>query len=211
MTLHTSTAFFCAALFSLWGHISHVQARTITMLGDSITAGYGLGIGQDLASRLEQHLRRHDPTLKMMNHGLSGDTTAGGLARLHIVLNDKPQLMLLALGSNDALRGLPPSFVKQNLQSIIEQCQQKNLPVFLIGARAPKNWGPNYEQEFQNIFIDLAKRYKLPFYPFLLEGVALQPSLNQQDMLHPNAKGVEKIVEQLGPAIWTYVQTLPKP
>jgi acyl-CoA thioesterase-1 len=169
--------------------------------GDSITAGYGLPAGQAFPARLEEWLRERGIAARVINAGVSGDTTAGGLARLDWALADKPDLVILALGANDALRGIPCATVRDNLDKIIEKIQRIGAKVLLLGMQAPTNWGGDYKREFDRIFPDLAREHHLPLYPFLLEGVAMKPELNQPDGLHPNERGVAVLVDKIAPVV----------
>ena len=137
----------------------------------------------------------------MINAGVSGDTTAGGLARLDWALADKPDLVILALGANDALRGIDPSAVRANLEHIIGKIQASGAKILLLGMRAPPNWGEEYQQAFDRIFPELAREHDLPLYPFFLEGVAMKPELNQPDGLHPNERGVAVLVDRIAPVV----------
>jgi Lysophospholipase L1 and related esterases len=182
--------------------------KKIVMLGDSLTAGYGLPAPWALPVKLTEYLQNASQDVVIVNQGISGDTSGGGTARINDALAAKPDGLILALGANDALRGLPPTLMQENLSMIIEAHLAENIPVFLVGARAPSNWGPSYGDEFDQVFADLAQQHDLPFYPFLLEGVALDPKLNQDDMLHPNEQGVAEIVSRLGPQFLAFAQTL---
>jgi acyl-CoA thioesterase-1 len=169
--------------------------------GDSLTAGYGLPAGQAFPARLEAWLHERGIEARVVNAGVSGDTTAGGLARLDWALADKPDLVILALGANDALRGIDPSTVRGNLDKMIEKVQRRGAKVLLLGMQAPPNWGDDYKREFDRIFPDLAQEHHLPLYPFLLEGVAMKPELNQPDGLHPNERGVAILVDRIAPLV----------
>jgi acyl-CoA thioesterase-1 len=169
--------------------------------GDSLTAGYGLPPGQAFPAQLEGWLHEHGIQARIVNAGVSGDTTAGGLARLDWTLADKPDLVILALGANDALRGIPPSTVRGNLDKIIDKIQDSGAKVLLLGMQAPPNWGEEYKRGFDGIFPELARAHHLPLYPFFLEGVAMKPELNQPDGLHPNERGVAVLVEKIAPVV----------
>lgn len=175
---------------------------TITLLayGDSLIHGYGLPSGKTLPEQLEQALREEGWRVKVVNGGNSGDTTASGLARLDWTLGEHTDAVLLSLGANDGLRGLSPQDTEANLRQIIERLQARDIPVLLAGMMAPRNLGPDYAEEFDPLYPRLAQDYALDFTPFLLEGVALVPELNQADGIHPNPQGVEVIVETLMPA-----------
>jgi acyl-CoA thioesterase-1 len=175
--------------------------RTIVAFGDSLTAGYGLPAAEGFATRLGAALTAAGVGARVINGGVSGDTTAGGLARVDWLLADKPDLVIVELGANDALRGLDPEETRRNLDAIIERIQNAGARILLTGMRAPPNLGREYAEEFNRIFPDLAKRHKVPLYPFFLDGVAAVPRLNQADGIHPNAKGVAVIVERIMPKL----------
>jgi acyl-CoA thioesterase I len=170
-------------------------------LGDSLTAGYGLPEGDAFPALLQAWLDRRRIAAHVVNAGVSGDTTAGGLARLDWALADKPDLVILALGANDALRGIDPAAVRANLAKMIEKIKAADAKVLLLGMLAPPNWGEGYAHAFDHVFPDLARAYRVPLYPFFLEGVAMKPGLNQADGLHPNAQGVVVLVDHIGPVV----------
>ncbi len=178
----------------------------ILAFGDSLTAGLGLPESEALPARLEARLRRDGIAATVVNAGVSGDTTAGGLARLDWALAEKPDLVLLELGANDALRGTDPATVRANLDAIIARIQAAGARVLLIGMKAPSNWGEAYERRFDSLYAELARRHNVPLYPFLLEGVAMDPQLNQPDGLHPNERGVAVIVDRLAPLVEQLVE-----
>lgn len=179
-------------------------------LGDSLTSGWGLPPNQGLTVALEQALRRDGYRVTVINAGVAGDTSAGGLARLDWLLSDRPDAALVALGANDGLRGLDPAKTKDNLARILEGLQAQDIPTLLAGMKAPRNLGDAYAAAFDPLYAALAARYDVVFYPFLLEGVATAPDLNQGDGIHPNAKGVAVIVEGLLPAVKTLLdESLP--
>lgn len=174
---------------------------TILDLGDSLTAGYGLMPEQAFPARLEAWLRAHGIAARVVNAGVSGDTTAGGLARLDWALADKPDLVILALGANDALRGVPPATVRSNLDKMLEKIEATRAKVLILGMLAPPNLGEEYARVFNAIYPELARTHHAALYPFFLEGVAMKRDLNQPDGLHPNARGVEVLVERIGPVV----------
>lgn len=180
---------------------AHAETVRIAMLGDSLTAGFGLAPEQSLPTRLEKALKAAGRDVAVANHGVSGDTTAGGLARLDWTLGDKPQVVIVALGANDALRGLDPAETEKNLDAIITRAKAAGATVLLCGMKAPRNYGPEYVEKFDGLYQRLATRHDVPLVPFLLEGVAMMPDLNQPDGIHPNARGVDAIVAQLLPAV----------
>jgi acyl-CoA thioesterase-1 len=175
--------------------------RTILALGDSLTAGYGLPGEDGFTTRLEAALAKAGVPAKVVNGGVSGDTSAGGLARADWLLAEKPDLVIVELGANDALRGLEPADTRRNLDALIERIQASGADVVLAGMQAPPNLGREYAADFNRIFPELAKRHKVVLYPFFLDGVAADPTLNQADGIHPNAKGVAVIVERMLPTL----------
>jgi len=164
----------------------------IVAFGDSLTAGYGLPEPESFTTLLQEKLEQNGYPYRVVNAGVSGDTSAGGLRRLEWSLEGDVKLMILELGGNDGLRGLPVEQMKKNLEQIIETAQKRQIKVVLAGMEAPPNLGDAYTREFRNVFRDLAKQYDLPFIPFVLDGVAGVDGLNQPDGIHPNAAG-EKI------------------
>jgi acyl-CoA thioesterase I len=182
---------------------SPVMARppVIVDFGDSLTAGYGVPARQAFPSQLEEWLHDRGIAARVVNAGVSGDTTAGGLARLDWALAEKPDLVILALGANDALRGIDPASVRDNLDKMIQKIEGAGAKVLLLGMLAPTNWGDEYKRAFDSIFPELAQIYHLPLYPFFLEGVAMKPELNQPDGLHPNEKGVAVLVDRIAPVV----------
>ncbi|MDB3953193.1 arylesterase [Alphaproteobacteria bacterium] len=173
----------------------------ILAFGDSLTAGFGLEVSDSFPKQLEVALKKSSVDSRVINAGISGDTSAGGLARVDWVMQVQPDLVILELGANDGLRGLDPAETKQNLNAIIRRILEKGSVVLLTGMRAPPNLGQEYGARFNNIFPALAKAHKLPFYPFFLDRVAAEPALNQSDGMHPNAKGVAIIVSGILPVI----------
>jgi acyl-CoA thioesterase-1 len=173
----------------------------IIAFGDSLTAGYGVAEDQAFPVRLQAWLGAHDIGAEVINAGVSGDTSAGGLARLDWALGDGADAVLVELGANDALRGIDPKVTEANLDQILAKLQARKVKVLLLGMQAPANWGRDYQQQFGAIYPDLAKKYHVPLYPFFLDGVALQPDLVQADGLHPNPRGVEIMVNRVGPYV----------
>jgi acyl-CoA thioesterase-1 len=192
----TVLAIAAAAAAQSGGHVP-----IILDFGDSLTAGYGLPEGQAFPARLQAWLCRQGIFTQVVNAGVSGDTTAGGLTRLDWALADKPDLVILALGANDALRGIDPAIVRANLDKMMRKIEAAGAKLLLLGMRAPPNWGEAYRRDFDRIFPDLAHAHRVPLYPFILEGVAMQPQLNQADGLHPNARGVTVLVDHIGPVV----------
>jgi len=173
----------------------------ILALGDSLTAGYGLGASEGLTAQLERALKAKGKDVRVLNAGVSGDTTAGGLARVDWALGDKPSVAIVALGANDMLRGFDPPTTEQNLDKILTKMKAANVPVLLLGMRAAPNLGRDYAERFDKIYPALAQRHGVLLYPFFLDGVAAQPKLNLPDGIHPNAQGIAQIVERLTPYV----------
>jgi acyl-CoA thioesterase-1 len=177
----------------------------LLLLGDSLTAGYGLPREQGFAARLSDALKRDGKDVVLVEAGVSGDTTAGGRARLAWAIGGAPNgsvdAAFVELGANDALRGLPPSDVRANLAAILDELKRRRIPTLLAGMRPPPNLGEAYGREYDAVFADLARTYDVVYYPFFLDGVALRPDLNQADGIHPNAAGVDVIVTRILPSI----------
>jgi len=185
--------------------LNSTRAETIKLLalGDSLTAGYGLGPSEGLTAQLQAQLDKSygEGQILVINAGVSGDTTRGGLARLDWALADNPDVVMVALGGNDMLRGLEPSQSMENLKNILSKLQSAGKPTLLAGMLAPSNMGARYTQEFDAIYPALAEDFDVIYYPFFLEGVALDPALNLPDGLHPNVKGIAIMVDGLLPFI----------
>jgi len=179
-------------------------------LGDSLTAGYGLPEPQGFASQLQKALTAKGYAVTVVNAGVSGDTTAGGLARLDWALADKPDAALVELGANDMLRGLDPTAAKANLDAILRKLGERRIPTLLAGMLATPSLGRPYTERFNGLYPDLAKAHDVPLYPFFLDGVAADRALIQPDGLHPNAQGVAIIVERILPHVTRLLDSLPK-
>ena len=173
----------------------------LMVLGDSLVAGYGLPPGQGFPEQLEGRLREVGRDVTVINAGVSGDTTAGGVARLDWSLADNPQAVIIVLGGNDMLRGLPPEAAGANLETIISRLLARDIQVLLTGMMAPRNMGPAYVEAFDGLYPALAARHDIEFYPFFLDGVALDPALNLDDGLHPNEDGIAEISRRIMPAV----------
>jgi acyl-CoA thioesterase-1 len=186
---------------------SHLR---LLVLGDSLAAGYGLAAEEAFPAQLERALQQAGHDVTVINAGVSGDTTAGGLARLDWALADNPHLVLVELGGNDALRGLPPEETRANLDAILERLGRAGAEVLLAGMQAPRNLGEEYTTAFNRVYPQLAKQHRVAFYPFFLDGVALDPSLNQADGIHPNVRGVAVIVTRILPFVEAALRTLQK-
>lgn len=194
---------FSVALFLILLSTFPVRAETITLLalGDSLTAGLGLDPQQSFPAKLEAALKAKGRDVIVMNAGVSGDTTAQGAARLDWSLTDDVDAVLVELGANDALRGLPVKQAEVALDEILAKLKAKNLPTLVLGMRAPPNLGPEYGGEFENMYPALSAKHGAALYPFFLEGVAANASLNQADGMHPNARGVDEIVSRVLPDV----------
>lgn len=173
----------------------------IVAFGNSLTAGLGVAPGQSYPARLEQKLRAAGYPHRVIAAGVSGETTAGGLRRVDRVLHLKPQIVILELGANDGLRGLPLGEVRANLDQIIQRLKEAGCRVVLAGMRLPPNYGPRYTEGFTALYAELARKHKTALLPFFLEGVATRPDLMQPDGLHPTADGYRVIVESLWPTL----------
>ena len=173
----------------------------IAVIGDSLTAGYGLGASDAFPAQLETALRAEGLAVEVLGAGVSGDTTAGGRARLDWVLADDPDAVIVELGANDGLRGLDPRVTAANLDAIVARLKAAGVKVLLAGMLAPPNLGREYGEAFNGIYPRLAAKHDVPLYPFFLDGVAARPELNQTDGMHPNARGVAVIVERIAPYV----------
>lgn len=169
--------------------------------GDSLTAGYGLVESDGFSRQLEARLHAQGVAVKVRNAGVSGDTTAGGRARLGWTLAEPADLVILSLGANDALRGIEPTVTRANLAAMLGELEKRRVKVLLAGMLAPRNLGEDYTRRFDAIFPDLASTHGVPLYPFFLDGVARRPELNQADGIHPNAAGVARIVDGILPHV----------
>lgn len=179
------------------GVVSRRDRPTIVAFGNSLTAGFGVAPEHAYPARLEDRLKRAGYSYDVVNAGVSGDTTAGGLRRLDWILRSDPELVILELGANDGLRGLNLEQTRTNLKQIIERLKASGTTVLLTGMKLPPNYGSDYTSRFESMYEELAADYKLPFYPFFLEGVAAKPSLNQADGIHPTGEGYRIIAENL--------------
>lgn len=178
----------------------------IAVLGDSLASGYGLPLEDSFPARLEEALQDGGYPCAVLNAGVTGDTSAGGLARLDWMLDDEPSHVIVELGGNDALRGLAPEQMAENLDAILERLSEAEIEVLLAGMLAPPNLGREYGEEFAAVFPRLAEEHGLPLYPFFLDGVAAEPSLNLPDRIHPNAEGVRVIVGRILPSIEDWLE-----
>jgi acyl-CoA thioesterase I len=204
LPLFTRLTFRIAALVAFLGVLTPAYASEpirILAFGDSITAGYGLTEQDTLPTRLAEALNKMGRPVTMINGGVSGDTTADGVTRLDWALADKPQIMILALGANDMLRGLDPKTTRANLDAIIRKAKDAGVEIVLVGMLSPPNLGSEYKTAYDAIYPDLARAHNLLFMPFLLQDVVQVSDLNQADGIHPNGNGVAIIVRNLLPYV----------
>jgi len=179
----------------------------VVALGDSLTAGYGVEPGLSYPDWLQKRMDGEGAGYRVVNQGISGDTTSGGVARIEEALRLKPAVVVLALGANDGLRGLPLETTRANLAEMIDRLQAGGARVLLGGMTLPRNYGPDYVRDFENVFKELAKEKKTGLIPFLLEGVAMNPQLMQGDALHPTAEGNRRVAE----TVWKYLRPMLPP
>ena len=177
------------------------QDRVIVALGDSLTAGYGVAPDAAWPAVLEVRLRAEGYAYRVVNAGVSGDTTAGGLRRVDWVLRAKPEIVILALGANDGLRGQSVTAMRSNLAAIVERLKASDARVLVAGMRVPPNYGAEYAAQFAQAFVDVARQAGVPLVPFLLDGVAADPRLNQPDGIHPTPDGHRVIARHLWPSL----------
>jgi len=196
----------CVALLS----VAAGEARgegVVVALGDSLTAGLGVAADEAFPARLQARLRAEGYDYRVVNAGVSGDTTAGGLRRVDWALRAHPDVVIVALGANDGLRGQSPPAIRANLEEIVARLQAAGVRVLLVGMRLPPNYGAEYTKEFEAVFPAVARRAKITLMPFLLDGVAADPRLNQADGIHPTAAGQQMIADRL----WPYLRPLLRP
>jgi acyl-CoA thioesterase I len=189
---------------------AHAQNNPIRLvaLGDSLSAGYNLPQEAAFPVALERALKAKGYRVEVANAGVSGDTSSGGLDRLDWSVPDGTDGVILELGANDMLRGLDPAGTRKNIEAIVERLKSRDIPVMLAGMYASRNLGPEYVQKFDGIYPDIAKKHDLVLYPFFLDGVAGDRSLNLPDGMHPTAKGVEIIVERILPSVESFLARL---
>lgn len=211
MIRNAATLFFFVSLPVL-PLTAKAEPVTIVALGDSLTAGYGLPPEQGLVPQLQGWLTAAGAEVTVVNAGVSGDTTAGGLSRLDWSLTPETDALMVTLGGNDMLRGLPPEEARANISAILAGAKAKGLPVLLVGMQAPGNYGADYKAAFDAIYPELAAEFGATLYPFFFQGMtegdadpALLRPFMQEDGIHPNAEGVARIVADLGPALQAFV------
>ena len=172
----------------------------IVTFGDSLTAGYGVDLKDSYPSILQEVLNKRfsekDVKIKVINMGVSGETTSGGMERIDFVISQNPNLILLGVGANDMLRATPLSLTRNNLEAIVKRFNVAEIPIIILGMESQASNGADYKKEFDAIYKNISKKYDLPLVPFFLKGVALVPSLNTADGIHPNRAGYEKIIDQ---------------
>jgi acyl-CoA thioesterase I len=196
LSLRYYITFLLAGLLFCTSTQAQDEEYTILFLGDSLTAGYGLDEGESFPSLLATRFRQENFTnIKVINAGVSGSTSASGLSRLQWYIRSQPDLVVLSLGANDGLRGVAVAEMERNLRATIEFAQANEVQVALTGMLIPPNLGPEYTEAFARVFPALAEEYQLPFLPFLLEGVAAVPELNQGDGIHPNTAGTRLVAD----------------
>ena len=189
---------FLVVLMFIFSPLAMAGSKPVIMvLGDSLVAGHGLPQEQAFPDILKNKLANDGIDVTMINAGVSGDTTAGGLARLDWSLVDNPDAAIIVLGGNDLLRGLDPKTSYENLNTIINRLKDRNVKILLAGMQAPRNFGADYAAEFDRIYPALASRHNILLYPFFLDGVALRADLNQSDGMHPNIAGIEVITDKI--------------
>lgn len=198
MTRGTLLSIVLLLIMSASGQVAAAPVK-ILALGTSLTQGYGLPPGTEFTVQLQAALKREGIDAVVTNAGVSGDTSAGGRARLDWSLADRPDAVIVELGSNDMLRGIPPSETEKNLRAILIKLKAARIKVLLTGMQAQRNLGADYVKQFDAIYPRLAKEFGVLFYPFILDGVALNPKLNQTDGMHPNPAGVKVMVARMLP------------
>ena len=208
--LAVSAGFFTASLADAQSPAAPPAFR-LMVIGDSLTAGFGLPAEQAFPAKLEAALRQKGHAVTVLNAGVSGDTSAGGKARIGWALADKPDGVILELGANDGLRGIDPKELHANLAAILDTLRARGIPVFLAGMVAPPNLGEAYGKEFRAVYARLAQEFQVPLQPFFLDGVAMKRDLNQADGIHPNAAGVEVLVGNIVPLLEPWLASLERP
>ena len=200
------------AIFICWAGVTHSEQVTIAVLGDSLTQGYGLVDGQGFVPQLQAWLDAKGADAKLINAGVSGDTTAGGLARVAWTLTPDVDAMIVALGGNDLLRGIAPEVARANVEGILTAARDANVDVLLVGMQAPGNYGPDYKQVFDALYPDLARAYGTLFLESFFAGLPTRDPAQlgaylQADGIHPNATGVALIVDGFGPKVLELIES----
>jgi len=204
----THYTLFMFALLLLPVHAAQAACKDkkLVVVGDSLVAGYGLPPGFAFPEQLAISLKDSGYDITVINAGVSGDTTSGGLSRLDWSVGEDADIVVLELGANDALRGIPVEVTRQNLDTMINKLTKKGAKVMLAGMLAPPNMGPVYGEAFNAIYPELAESHAITLYPFFLDGVAAEPELNQADGIHPNTEGIKVMVSRFAPALETLLQ-----
>jgi len=211
LRLKSSVVSLCLISFVAWSIPAFAANPKILVYGDSLSAAYGIPQQQGWAALLKEKLNRENLNFEVINASISGETTSGGLTRLARTLDQtKPQTIIIELGANDGLRGLPVKNMRDNLDAMIQLSKKSGARVLLIGMRIPPNYGQKYTEEFSQTYIKLASQHKIPVVPFMLENVAAKPDLIQQDGLHPNTLGQPIILENIWPALQRLIKKRPR-
>ena len=199
------TIFFFLSIFV---NIAYSKSLKVVVFGDSLIAGYGLLKEDGFVNQLQNKVNYSKINLKLINSGVSGETSTGLYNRFKWVLEEECDAVIVSIGANDALRGIDPKTTYKNLENILIHLKKNKIPTMLIGMKAPSNLGKKYVNEFNAIYPTLSKKYNVIFFPFFLKDVALEPTLNQTDMIHPNKKGVVKIIENIFPYFLRFSKSL---
>jgi acyl-CoA thioesterase-1 len=199
------TIFFFLSIFV---NIAYSKSLKVVVFGDSLIAGYGLLKEDGFVNQLQNKVNYSKINLKLINSGVSGETSTGLYNRFKWVLEEEYDAVIVSIGANDALRGIDPKTTYKNLENILIHLKKNKIPTMLIGMKAPSNLGKEYVKEFNAIYPTLSKKYNVIFFPFFLKDVALEPTLNKTDMIHPNKKGVVKIIENIFPYFLRFSKSL---
>ena len=206
-----SLVLFFLFIYSFTNATEKLENSRLIIIGDSLIQGYGLPKDKGFVNQLQKKLLEKKDNILLINGGVSGDTTAGGLSRIDWSITDDINAVAISLGANDMLRGIPPSFSKENLSKIIMKVKENNLPILLIGIKSIENYGTEYKNEFDVMFSNLADEFGLFLYPDLMAPILnKEEDLSlylQEDMLHPNEKGVEIIVQEILPTITNFIDS----
>ena len=201
------TIFFFLSIFV---NTAYSKTLKVIVFGDSLIAGYGLLKEDGFVNQLQNKINYSKINLKLINSGVSGETSTGLFNRFKWILEEEYDAVIISIGANDALRGINPIITYRNIENILIHLKKNKIPTMLIGMKAPSNLGKEYVNQFNSIYPSLSKKYDVIFYPFFLKDVALEPVFNQKDMIHPNKKGVGKIVENIYPYFFRFYKSLLK-
>ena len=201
------TIFFFLSIFV---NTAYSKTLKVIVFGDSLIAGYGLLKEDGFVNQLQNKINYSKINIKLINSGVSGETSTGLFNRFKWVLEEEYDAVIISIGANDALRGINPIITYRNIENILIHLKKNKIPTMLIGMKAPSNLGKEYVNQFNSIYPSLSKKYDVIFYPFFLKDVALEPVFNQKDMIHPNKKGVGKIVENIYPYFFRFYKSLLK-